>query len=237
MGSVGGVVSVCVFCSSSEAVPAEHRRTAAELGAAIAGAGWRLVYGGGGLGLMGEVARAALGAGGEVVGVIPERLLAAELAMPEVSELVTTATVRERKAGMDERADAFCVLPGGIGTLEELVEVVTLKQLGYHGRPVVVVDAGGFWAPLLAQLDRMVDLGLARPTLPRLFTVVHTVPEAMAALRPDGAGALRPDGAGPPEEAAAAPARGESALEAFEAPRRGTERAEATGRRSRTLRP
>lgn len=200
--------SVCVFCASSEAVPAEHRRTAAELGAAIAGAGWRLVYGGGGLGLMGEIARAALSAGGEVVGVIPERLASVELAMPEVTELVTTATMRERKAGMDERADAFCVLPGGIGTLEELVEIVTLKQLGYHERPVVVVDAGGFWDPLLAQLARMVEQGFARPALARSFAVVRSVPEAIAALRP-GAPAAAAAPASPP---------GPPELEAFEAP-------------------
>jgi uncharacterized protein (TIGR00730 family) len=174
--------SVCVFCASSEAVAASERAIAAELGAALADRGWRLVYGGGGIGLMGEVARAVLRAGGDVLGVIPHRLATREVALPEVTELVLTDTMRERKHRMDAESDAFVVLPGGIGTLEELVEILTLKQLGYHHRPIVVLDAEGFWAPLLAQLDRMVDAGLAAPSVLDLFSVVRDVPAALDAI-------------------------------------------------------
>ncbi len=173
---------VCVFCSSSEAVDPRYRVVAAELGTALAEAGWELVYGGGNVGLMGEVARAALRGGAKVTGIIPERLATREIALDDVTELIRTETMRERKALMDERSDAFVVLPGGIGTLEELVEIVTLKQLGFHERAIVVLDADGYWDPLLAQVRRMVDGNLAAPSLLDLWQVVTDVPGVMAAL-------------------------------------------------------
>jgi len=175
--------SVAVYCASSEAVAQRHRRVAADLGRALAEEGWGLVYGGGNIGLMGEVARAALHAGANVIGVIPHRLADREIALEDVTELIRTETMRERKAIMDERSDAFVVLPGGIGTLEELVEIITLKQLGYHERVVVVLDDAGYWDPLLTQLQRMVDEGLAAESLLRLFDVVSDVPAAIDALR------------------------------------------------------
>jgi uncharacterized protein (TIGR00730 family) len=171
--------SVCVFCSSSEMVSAAERAIAAELGTRLATRGWRLVYGGGNVGLMGEVARAALGAGGHVLGVIPHRLATREIALDEVTELVRTETMRERKGIMDAESDAFIVLPGGIGTLEEVVEIITLKQLGYHGRPIVLLDVDGYWAPLREQLDRMVAHRFATPELLTLFDTVTTVSEAL----------------------------------------------------------
>jgi uncharacterized protein (TIGR00730 family) len=174
--------SVCVFCASSEAVDAERRSVAAELGRGIAGRGWRVVYGGGGIGLMGEVARGALTAGGEVLGVIPHRLARREIALPEVTELVLTDTMRERKHRMDVESDAFVVLPGGIGTLEELVEILTLKQLGYHERPIVLLDSDGFWQHLLAQLDRMIDEGLSSRSLLDLFEVARSPEDALRIL-------------------------------------------------------
>ncbi len=179
-------LTVCVYCASSEGVDPSRRRVAAELGRAIAAQGWRMVYGGGNVGLMGEVARAALAAGVHVTGVIPHRLADREVALEAVTELIRTDTMRERKAIMDERSDAFVVLPGGIGTLEELIEIVTLKQLAYHDRPVVVVDDDGFWDPLLAQLRRMVADGLADPAVQDLYAVVRDVPEAVDALRKAG---------------------------------------------------
>ncbi len=182
---------VCVFCASSEDVDPRFRKVAAELGRGLAASGWELVYGGGNIGLMGEVARAALAAGARVTGVIPERLARREIALEDVTELIRTETLRERKALMDARSDAFVVLPGGIGTLEELVEIVTLKQLGYHNRAIVVVDADGFWDPLLEQLRRMVESRLAASSLLTLWQVVPDVETALAALaqyRP----ALRP---------------------------------------------
>lgn len=184
--------TVCVYCASSEEVAPAYRAVAADLGRALAREGWGLVYGGGSIGLMGEVARAALAAGAHVTGVIPHRLADREVALHEVSELLRTDTMRERKALMDERSDAFVVLPGGIGTLEELVEIITLKQLGYHARPIVVLDARGYWDPLLEQLRRMVDERLAAPDLEDLWQVTSTVAETVAVLRDAVVGAPHP---------------------------------------------
>ncbi len=175
-------LSVCVFCASSESVSADERAVAAELGRGIAERGWRLVYGGGGIGLMGEVARAVMAGGGEVFGVIPRRLVEREVALPEITELVQTETMRERKHLMDSEADAFIVLPGGIGTLEELVEVLTLKLLGYHSRPIVLLDARDYWKPLLDQIDAMIREQLSPQSLLYLFDVVRTPAEALEAV-------------------------------------------------------
>lgn len=205
-------LTICVYCASSEAIDPGYRAVAARLGRAIASEGWRLVYGGGNVGLMGELARSALDAGGHVTGIIPHRLATREIALEGVTELIRVETMRERKALMDERADAFVVLPGGIGTLEELVEIVTLKQLGYHDRAVIVLDAAGYWDPLREQLRRMVDERFAQPTLLDLFTFAADVETAVATLR-----SYRP-----PRPRAAPPAGGEELeeLEAVEAPPR-----------------
>ena len=177
------MTTVCVFCASSEEVAEEHRATARALGTAIAQAGWSLMYGGGNIGLMGEIARAALAGGAHVTGVIPHLLADREVALEEVSSLIRTDTMRERKAVMDEGSDAFLVLPGGIGTLEELVEILTLKQLGYHDRPIILLDPTGYWDPLLVLIDRMVEEGLAGPELATLLEAVSSVDEALAAVR------------------------------------------------------
>ena len=174
---------VCVFCASSQAVSATYRALAAELGTAIAATGWGLVYGGGNVGLMGEVARATLAAGGHVTGVIPHRLATREIALEEVTELIRTDTMRERKKLMDDRSDAFVVMPGGVGTLEELVEILTLKMLGFHERTIVLLDPDGYWQPLLDQFGRMVDLGLAQTDLWQLWETTPDVASTIAALR------------------------------------------------------
>lgn len=171
-----------MFCASSEAVGSADRAVAAALGGAIADRGWRLVYGGGGIGLMGEVARGALGAGGAVLGVIPHRLAIREVALPEVTELVLTDTMRERKHRMDAESDAFVVLPGGIGTLEELVEILTLKQLGYHDRPIVLLDPTDYWKPLREQLDTMIAGSLSAPSILALFEVADDPGGALGAI-------------------------------------------------------
>lgn len=202
-------LTVCVYCASSQAVAPHYREVAAATGAAIAARGWRLVYGGGDVGLMGVLARAALAAGGHVTGVIPHRLADREIALDTVSELIRVDTMRERKALMDERSDAFLVLPGGIGTLEELVEMLTLKQLGYHGRPVVLLDDHGYWDPLIAMLERMVEQDFAADSLLELFTAASTVAEAITAL------------ALPPAAVRPRPADPEDILEAVEGPPRG----------------
>ena len=191
---------ICVFCASSEAVTERHRVVARALGTALAGRGWSLVYGGGGIGLMGEVARSATAGGADVLGVIPERLTTRELAFPEITELVVVPTMRERKARMDREADAFVVLPGGIGTLEEFVEILTLKQLGYHDRPVVLLDPDGFWAPLVALLEHMTAEGLAGAQLLGSFVTTGSPEEALDAADAAPADAGRvgaPSGAAP----------------------------------------
>jgi uncharacterized protein (TIGR00730 family) len=201
------IETVCVYCASSEAVDPSYRGMAVELGEALAGAGWNLVHGGGGIGLMGDVARAALGAGAKVTGIIPHRLADREVALHELTELIEVDTMRERKRLMDERADAFVILPGGIGTLEELVEMLTLKQLGYHSRAIVVLDAHGYWDPLLDQLQRMVDERMARHDLLTLYEITRDVAGTVKALH---------DYTPPPRRAVDWPRREE--LEVIEAP-------------------
>ncbi|WNV75982.1 TIGR00730 family Rossman fold protein [Geodermatophilus sp. DSM 44513] len=149
---------VAVF-TGSQSGPPSHRAAAARLAGDLARAGVGLVYGGGRAGLMGVVADAALAAGGDVVGVIPQHLVDDELAHPGLPRLEVVATMHERKARMTELADAFVALPGAAGTLDELFEAWTWGMLGLHAKPVVLVDVDGFWQPLLAQLHRMVDDG------------------------------------------------------------------------------
>ena len=157
------ISAVTVFCGSSDAVAAKYFAAADELGGKLAKRGWRLVYGGGGVGLMGAIARSVLAHGGQVTGVIPKALLDLGVGEERVSELVVTEGMRDRKAIMDARGDAFVALPGGLGTLEEILEVMTLKQLGYHVKPVAVLDLDGYFDPLWTQFQRGVDEGFIRP--------------------------------------------------------------------------
>src|SRR5947209_1020837 len=173
---------LCVYCGSSGAVDRQYREAANELGARLAAAGIGLVYGGGRVGLMGILADAALAEGGEVIGIIPSHLRDAELAHSGLTELVVVESMRERKRLMAERADAFAILPGGIGTLDELFGTVSWKQLGLHGKPILLADIGGYWAPLRALLDIIVEKGFARPETLDLLQVVPTVAALMTAL-------------------------------------------------------
>jgi uncharacterized protein (TIGR00730 family) len=173
---------LCVYCGSSGAVDRQYREAATELGARLAAAGIGLVYGGGRVGLMGLLADAVLAGGGEVIGIIPARLRDAELAHPGATELVVVETMHERKRLMAEKADAFAVLPGGIGTLDELFEILSWKQLGLHDKPILVADIGGYWAPLRALLDDIVTKGFARPEVRELLRVVPTVAALIARL-------------------------------------------------------
>ena len=145
--------SVCVFCGASPGHDTRYAAAATAVGTELARRGIELVYGGGRLGLMGTVADAALAAGGRVTGVIPAGLVDRELAHRDVTELRVVATLHERKAVMAELADAFLALPGGLGTLEELAEVLSWAQLGLHAKPIGALDVGGFYGPLLAHLD------------------------------------------------------------------------------------
>ncbi|HEX7636815.1 MAG TPA: TIGR00730 family Rossman fold protein [Burkholderiaceae bacterium] len=151
--------SICVYCGSRRGHDPRFAEAAARLGTAIAQGGGRLVYGGGHAGLMGVVADAALAAGGQVLGVIPKRLVARELGHRGIQELRVVDTMHDRKLQMAQAADAFVALPGGLGTLEELFEAWTWQQLGYHARPIGLLDTAGFWAPLRALLHHVRDAG------------------------------------------------------------------------------
>ena len=174
--------SLCVYCGSSDAVEAQYRDAASELGAGLAQAGIALVYGGGRIGLMGLLADAALAAGGKVTGIIPSHLRDAEVAHRGVTELVVVDGMHERKRLMAERADAFAILPGGIGTLDEMFEIVSWKHLRLHDKPILLVDIGGYWAPLRALLDHIIDTGFASTQTRGLLQVVPSIAALMAAL-------------------------------------------------------
>jgi uncharacterized protein (TIGR00730 family) len=184
---------LCVYCGSSGAVEARYREAARELGARLGAAGIELVYGGGRVGLMGLLADAALAAGGRVTGIIPRRLVDAETAHLGVTELVVVDNMHDRKRLMAEKADAFAVLPGGIGTLDELFETLSWKQLGLHDKPLLLVDIGGYWALLRALLDHLVATNFARPQTRELLRVVPSVPALMAVLAEVPAGLQKTD--------------------------------------------
>ena len=179
---MSNIQRLCVYCGSSGAVDRQYREAATELGARLAAAGIGLVFGGGRVGLMGLLADAALAGGGEVLGIIPSRLRDAELAHPGATELVVVESMHERKRLMAEKADAFAILPGGIGTLDEMFEILSWKQLRLHGKPILLADIGGYWAPLRALLDDIVTKGFARPEARELLRVVPTITALMATL-------------------------------------------------------
>src|ERR1700674_5059793 len=151
--------NVCVYCGSAKGDNPAYLRAARALGTALAREKIRLVYGGGGVGMMGEVARAAEDAGGKVLGIIPDFLVAREHAAQGAREIVTVRGMHERKRTMFERADAFVALPGGIGTLEELVEQLAWVQLGRHQKPILIANINGYWDPLLAMIEHMREQG------------------------------------------------------------------------------
>ncbi|MFN4016534.1 MAG: TIGR00730 family Rossman fold protein [Reyranella sp.] len=153
--------SLCVFCGARFGTDPATRETAIGLGRLLAAERITLVYGGGGVGLMGLVANAALDAGGRAVGIIPNFLLQREAGHPALTETVVVETMHERKLQMFERSDGFVVLPGGIGTLEEFFEVLSWRTLGLHNKPIVIIDQGGYWEPLAALLRGVVEGGFA----------------------------------------------------------------------------
>ena len=173
---------ICVFCASSDAIASHYLRLASEVGAQIARRGHSLVSGGGSVSMMGAVARAARAGGAHTVGVIPRQLLDHEVGDTDADELVVVDTMRERKRIMDERSSAFLVLPGGIGTLEEMFEVWTARTLGMNPKPVVVLDPDGHFAPLWAAIDQLVATGFARRSALRSLTRVRMIEDAFDAL-------------------------------------------------------
>ncbi len=186
-GEKARIASLCVFCGSHEGRDPAYRKAAARLGREAARRRVTVVYGGGSIGLMGIVARAALEEGGHVVGIIPELLDRLEVGLKEVSEFVLVPDMHSRKAEMFRRADAFVVLPGGLGTLDEFVEITTWAQLGLHSKPILLVNLADFFAPLVAYLRHASAEGFIAPRHLELFTIVPDVDALWAALAADGA--------------------------------------------------
>ena len=176
------ITSVAVFCGSSSGDRPDYAAAAAALGTGLARAGLRLVYGGGRIGLMGTVSDAAVAAGGAVTGVIPEFLTRREVAHPGVADLRVTDTMHSRKRQMFDLADAFVILPGGLGTLDETFEILTWRQLGLHDKPILICDVAGFAAPLLALLDSVVATAFARPDSRALYEVADSVDAVLSRL-------------------------------------------------------
>jgi uncharacterized protein (TIGR00730 family) len=180
--SPASIANVCVYCGSNSGNNPAYMEAAQTLGRALAAADVGLVYGGGGRGLMGETARAVLAAGGRVTGIIPSFLSEKEQMLRNVNELVVVDDMHQRKQLMFERSDAFVALPGGIGTLEELVEQLTWAQLGRHTKPIVVANIAGCWAPFLALIKHMQSEGFIRHDMDVRFIVADRAEDIVPAI-------------------------------------------------------
>jgi uncharacterized protein (TIGR00730 family) len=193
------IKTVCVYCGSGPGTNPHFEHAAIALGKVFAENDIRLVYGGGSIGLMGAVAKSTLDHGGRVTGIIPDFLRARENALTRVQEMIVTPDMHERKRLMFEHSDAFVALPGGIGTLEELVEQLTWQQLGRHSKPVLVANIDNFWEPLLALLAHMRSTAFIRPSLPLEVLQAERVEDILPRLRaaaaraPDTGRELAPD--------------------------------------------
>jgi uncharacterized protein (TIGR00730 family) len=174
--------SVTVYCSSSNHVAPVYFHAAKELGAAIAKHDWTLVYGGNAVGCMGALADAARAAGGRVVGITPRALVDRGIADERCDELIITDSMRERKHLLEQRGDAFCVLPGGIGTFEEFFEILVGRQLGYHDKPIVLLNVNDYYGPLLAMLEHGLDERFLRPEAMTLARAAASVDAAIGHL-------------------------------------------------------
>jgi uncharacterized protein (TIGR00730 family) len=176
------VTSICIFCGSQHGADPRFREAATQLGELAGAAGLKVIYGGGRVGLMGAAADAAMAAGGEVVGLIPARLLEREVGHRAITELIVAEDMFDRKGQMIARSDAFVILPGGLGTLDELLEVLTLRQLGYHGKPIVLVNLGGYWDLFNELVERIIEHGFAAPSARTLYRSVASVEDVLPAL-------------------------------------------------------
>ena len=174
--------SVCVYCASSDAADPTYIAAATALGTILAREGVRLVYGGGGVGLMGACARAAHQAGGRVLGVIPDFLVSHERPLTTVETRVVSS-MHERKMMMFQEADAFAILPGAIGTLEEVIELLSWRRLGLHAKPIVFLDLGGFWQPLFDLFEHILEQRLIPPEFRETWRSVERVEEILPTLR------------------------------------------------------
>lgn len=187
------IQSVCVYCGSSNHVDDIYKQTAQDTGTALAQHGFHIVYGGGKVGLMGILADSALKAGGKVTGIIPRHILTHEIQHKNLTELHIVENMHERKSLMAEKADAFVVLPGGFGTLDEAFEILTWKQLGLHNKPLIVYNVKDFWWPLLALIDRLILDHFAPENSRNIYQTVSTIGGLLEALAvPVGKG-IAPD--------------------------------------------
>ena len=199
MPGMSKIKTICVYCGSGPGSNPRFIEAAIALGKVLAENRIRLVYGGGSIGLMGALATSVLDHGGTVTGIIPDFLTSRENALTRVQELIVTPDMHERKRLMFERSDAFVALPGGVGTLEELVEQLTWKQLGRHTKPILLANVDGFWEPLLALLAHMRATQFIRPTLAVDVLKAERVEDILPRLRaaaarvPDGAEELAPE--------------------------------------------
>lgn len=175
--------SVCVFCGSRAGNNPAYAAAAREVGVAIARQGWRLVYGAGDVGLMGEVARAAMADGARTLGVIPTHLMGREQGKRDLTNLVITEDMHERKKVMFMNSDAIVVLPGGAGSLDEFFEVLTWRQIGLHKKPIYLLDTDGYWQPLIALMDHVIAQGFAEDAMRSYFITVADVSALEAKLR------------------------------------------------------
>jgi len=173
--------SVCLYCGSSNLADPRYLQAAGELGRSLAAAGIRLVYGGGGVGLMGAAARAAHDAGGKVLGIMPEFLRSREILYDEV-ETIVVSNMHERKMIMFEQSDAFVVMPGGIGTLEEIVELLSWRRLDLHAKPVVFANLDGFWNPLFELFEHTIEASLTPASFRDAWVAVDTIDQVVPAL-------------------------------------------------------
>ena len=171
--------AICVFCSSSEVLDAYYFETAKSLGKLIAENGFNLVHGGGMIGLMGAISASSQACGSKVTGVLPERLNLEGIASETDDEIIITKDMADRKTEMRKRSEAFIALPGGFGTLEEIAEVITLKQLKYHTKPVVILNTNDFYSPLIQMFERFYEHSFAKPEYRNLYFVANTPEEAM----------------------------------------------------------
>ncbi|MFD2738862.1 TIGR00730 family Rossman fold protein [Sulfitobacter aestuarii] len=175
--------SVCIYCGSRPGNDPAFTADAEVLGVGLAQNGWRLVYGAGDVGLMGSVARAAQAAGADTFGVIPQHLVAWEVGKSDLSRYVVTETMHERKKVMFMNCDAVVVLPGGAGSLDELFEVLTWRQIGLHEKPIFIVNTNGYWAPFMQMIEHVVAHGFAEESLLSYITPVPDAATALTALR------------------------------------------------------
>ncbi|MDA0306206.1 MAG: TIGR00730 family Rossman fold protein [Proteobacteria bacterium] len=176
------ITSLCVFCGSKTGQDPAHELAARRLGEIMAERNVKLIFGGGRIGLMGVVAGAVLDGGGEAIGVIPEFLKDLEVGDDSVTEQIVTGSMHERKNKMFELSDGFVVLPGGLGTLDEALEIVTWKQLRLHSKPIVVLNSGGYWSVFADLVRRTIDGGFAHPAVEELFTMVDGPDDVFKAL-------------------------------------------------------